>query len=265
MSFCEACGSSLGPADRFCLSCGKPLTDTAPINLSRPVSQSAAGAPSTSSLPRPTAQRRSHTARNLTLSGAGIAVLVIAIIFLWSSGITPETSLQKAGVAYKNGDIQSFEKYVGTQDVLNDWTDQALNRWLAANHPGTAGILLAEGIAGSVKAYAVPRLVHSAEQAVLSGGKPTLQSTGANATSSYMMGFLSNGVRALVDGNLTYQGVESHTSCGSDVCLAVRIGTPVTNTSLLANIRMRRSGIHWRIVAIQDIAELMQQLHQSPT
>lgn len=263
MSFCKFCGASLGPADRFCLSCGKPLTDTTPINLSPPVSPSAAGASSTSSLPRPTVQRRSHTLRNLMLSAVGIAVVVIAIILLLP-GFTPESSIQEARAAYKSGDIPSFEKYVDTQGVLCDGTDQALNGWVAAYHPGTVGILAAKALAGGIKIYAVPGAAHSVEQAMLSGGKPQVQSTGADATSSYIMSFLSNGVRALVNDDLTYQGVDSQTTCGSDVCLVVRIGTPLSNTPLLANVRMRRSGLHWQIIAVQNLAELLQQLQQSP-
>jgi hypothetical protein len=78
-----------------------------------------------------------------------------------------------------------------------------------------------------------------------------------------MTAFLSNSIRSIIAAKISYQGVASQTSSGSDAVLDVRVGSPLSSNPLLIRVNMRRAGDHWRIVAIPNIAGVLVQLHQA--
>jgi hypothetical protein len=92
---------------------------------------------------------------------------------------------------------------------------------------------------------------------------PAKSNEAANA-SDYMTDFLSSRIHDLLASQLTYQGVASQTESGPDAVLDVRVGSPIKTSALMVQVKMRRVGDHWRIVAIPDVAGLLAQLHSSP-
>lgn len=257
MNFCGACGKSLGPADRFCVACGEPTTPTVPVI---PPTNNAAEPVSIPPHPTPSPQRRSHIIRNITLILIAIAAVSIAINLL--SGPSPKDSLEKAGAAYLQQDIQAFDTYVDVQSVLDDWTDQAVSIWLAQNNSTVGQTLIAKGLVAGFKTFFIPQFAHSMEQEILSGRlADNPQTNNTDDTTSYITGFVSNGVRSLVVSQLKYQGVVSQTKAGSDAVLDVQVGSPLSSSPLIVKVEMQRVGDHWRIVAIRDAAKLMRQLN----
>ncbi|MGH9685771.1 MAG: hypothetical protein ACRD5K_01600 [Candidatus Acidiferrales bacterium] len=180
------------------------------------------------------------------------------------SGPSPQASLEKAGTALIKQDAPSFDNYVDVQSILSDWTDQATSSWLT-NSKSTGDTLIANGLIAGFKALVLPRLASSVEQQILShqvSDQP--QTSGADNTSNYLTGFLSNGIRTLITSQLKYQGVAAQTKSGTDALLDVRFATGLSSQPFIVRVKMRRAGDHWRIVAIPNIAGLLAQLRPPP-
>jgi hypothetical protein len=276
--FCIHCGAP-NPGDAaFCSRCGKAVAvrDAQPavpvqqqpqapaevlrsIEPPRAVPVQAAPAPSVPVLPR----QGSHVLRNLTVvAGLIAAVIVIAIaIALALAGPNPQTSLEKAGTALINQDVPSFDTYVDMQSILSDWTDQATNS-LLSNNNSAGGALVVNGLAAGFKSLLLPKLSSSLEQDILSHRvSDQSQTEGADTTSSYITGFLANGIRTLIESQLQYQGVASQTKSGTEAVLDVRFASGVVSHPFIVQVKMQRVGDHWRIVAIPNLAGVLAQLH----
>jgi hypothetical protein len=246
--FCTHCGASNPDHASFCTACGKQV-----------------GVPPPQSIPP---QPRSHRLRNLTLIAAGIAAVIIVVnlssIPSLLSGPRPEDSLGKAGAAFAHQDAKAFDDYVDVQSVLGDWTDQAASSLIGNNNSSIGETLIANGVVTGFKSLVLPRLVSSVEQEVLSNRPPDETQPGNSSdASSYMTVFITNGIRALIASQLTYQGIASQTRSGSDAALDVRMRSPFSSNPLIIRVNMRRAGDHWRIVAIPNMAGLLAQLHQA--
>jgi hypothetical protein len=211
-------------------------------------------------------QLRSHRQRNITwIAGAAAATIIAAVALSGPSlfsGPSPEDSLVKAGTAFAHQDAQAFDNYVDVQSVLGDWTDQAASSWLANNNSTVGGTLIANGIVTGFKSLILPKFVASAEREILSNHIPDQpQASSSDNATNYMTLFLTNGVHALIVSQLSYQGIASQSRSGSDAVLDVRVRSPLSNSPLLVRVDMRRSGDHWRIVSIPNVAGLLAQLH----
>jgi hypothetical protein len=274
--FCIYCGAPNPGGAAFCSNCGKavavpavqpalpvqqqpqaPAEPPRSVEPPRAVPVQAAPAPS---VPVPL-RRRSHVLRNLAFVAVLIAAVVVVAIAL--AGPSPQTSLEKAGTALINQDAASFDTYVDVQSILSDWTDQAASSWLSNNN-SAGNALVANGLAAGFKSLLLPKLAPSVEQEILShqvSDQP--QTDGADNTSNYMTGFLSNGIRALITSQLQYQGIAAQTKSGTDAVLDVRFATGLSSNPLIVRVKMQRAGDHWRIIAIPDVARLLAQLHQT--
>ncbi len=269
--FCIHCGASNPDNSSFCSGCGKAVAAptaqaTASVPEPRPVPEigkafEPAQPVSVSSAAVPTPPKpRSHTLRNITLIAVAIAAVIVAAILL--SGPSPKDSLEKAGAAFAHQDAQAFDNYVDVQSVLDDWTDQAASRWLANNHSSAGDTLIANGLVLGFKSLIVPKLASSVEQEILSNRTSEQpQSNNSDNATNYMTNFLSTGVHSLIASQLTYQGVASQTKSGSDAVLDVRVGSGLSSSPFIVRVKMRRTGDHWRIIAIPDVAGLLAQLH----
>jgi hypothetical protein len=254
--FCTQCGASNPDNASFCSTCGKPLAiQPAQSNAPQPVIIPPAQ-------PAPPQRRRSHTARSIKWIAGAIAAVIVAAYLL--SGPSPEDSLEKAGAAFAHQDAQAFDNYVDVQSVLGDWTDQAASAWLANNNSNVGDTLIANGLIVGFKSLIVPKLASSVEQEIFSNRVPDQpQSNSSNDANTYMTAFLSNSIRSLIAAKISYQGISSQTSSGSDAVLDVRVGSPLSSNPLLVRVNMRRAGDHWRIVAVPNIAGLLAQLHRA--
>jgi len=271
--FCIYCGSQNPENALFCSKCGKAVA-VAPSQAAAIAAQtqvpephrvpaqlvpgSPAPVPAVPTAPKP----QSHALRNVALITAAIVgVIVIAILL---AGPTPKDSLEKARSAFARQDTQAFDNYVDMQSILGDWTDQAAASWLANNKGSAGDTLIADGMVAGFKSLIVPKLATSVEQEILSSAAadPAKSSDATNA-SDYMTDFISSRIHDLIASQLTYQGVASQTETGTDAVLDVRVGSPIKTSAFIVQIRMRRVGDHWKIVAIPDVAGLLAQVHSS--
>ena len=202
-------------------------------------------------------------ARNMKWIAAAIAAAIIAAFLM--SGPSPGDSLERAGTAFAQHDVQAFDNYVDVQSVLSDWTDQAASSWLANNNSNVGDTLVANGLILGFKSLIVPKLALSVEQEIVVANRlaDPPQSNNPNDATNYMTAFLSNGIRSLIAAKISYQGIASEHSSGSDAVLDVRVKSPLSSNPLLVRLNMRRAGDHWRIVAIPNIAGLLTQLHRT--
>jgi len=272
--FCIYCGAPNPGNASFCSTCGKavaaPPSQAAPTvaaqqQVPEPQRAPAQFVPVSPApvpvLPNP-AKPQSHALRNVALIGAVIVAVIVAAILL--SGPTPKDSLEKAGSAFARQDAQAFDNYVDMQSILGDWTDQAATSRLANNKGSAGDTLIANGLVAGFKSLVVPKLATSVEQEILNSATPDpAKSSDAANPSDYMTNFISSRIHDLIASQLTYQGVASQTESGPDAVLDVRVGSPIKTSAFIVQVKMRRVGDHWRIVAISDVAGLLAQLHSS--
>jgi hypothetical protein len=270
--FCIYCGAPNPDSASFCSTCGKAV--------SAPVEQATASDPDREQLANPAlaptqvvyadlaparaslVSPRSHTVRNVTLIVVAIAaVIAVAILF---SGPSPQDSLEKAGAAFVHQDALAFDNYVDVQSILGDWTDQAASGWLANNQSSAGDTLITNGLVLGFKSLIVPKLAVSVEQEILNNRTSDQPQANDSDATNYMTSFISSGINNLISSQLTYQGIASQVKSGSDAVLDVRVGSPVSSSPLVVQVKMRRVGDHWRIVAIQNVAGLLAQLHPAP-
>ena len=273
--FCIYCGASNPGNASFCSTCGKAMAVRASqiagsvTEQKRVPEPERAAAPFVPAIPAPMhglpnpTKAQSHVLRNVALMAAVIVAVIIAAALL--SAPTPKDSLEKAGSAFVRQDAQAFDNYVDMQSILGDWSDQAATSWLAANKGSAGDTLIANGIVAGFKSLVVPKLATSVEQEILSSAAsdPSKSNDAANA-SDYMTNFISSRIHDLIASQLSYQGVASQTESGPDAVLDVRVGSPIKTSAFIVQVKMRRVGDHWRIVAIPDVAGLLAQLHSSP-
>lgn len=196
--------------------------------------------------------------RSVTVAAAVMAALVAAFIYL--SGPRPENSLESARIAYQSRDAQAFHEYVDIVSILSDWVDQASGAALTKTS-GAGEQALVLGAATLFKAIGIPYFAQQVETWLMTGQSPDSSTVAsAGATGAYLSGVL----HTLATSGLRYQGIAAESRSGTDAILDVNVSSPVSNQPLVVRIRMRPSAGHWRIVAIEDIAGLMRQLHLTP-
>jgi len=147
--------------------------------------------------------------------------------------------------------------------VLGDWTDQGVNMWLKQQNAGAIEQAAAQILAGTVKSAYLPTLSQSVDQVVVSGTLPDQSQNGSNdPVTAFVVNFISSIVRNIASSQLTYQGVQSKTVVNNtDAVLKVIVGSSLSNQPVIVQIKMRRDGDHWRVVSVDDLAGLLNQLN----
>ena len=259
-AFCRACGMPAAQGDEFCRTCNGALGPTSapfapPISLKPGVPPSVPPASAT-------AQPRKHRAGLwIGISIATAVVLIMAVILV--SGPRPEDSLDRARSAYLQHDQETFDKYVDVSSVLSDWVNQGVNGLLEGNHAGIAQRMIVQSAVQAMKDAYLPAMSQSVDQLVVSGTLAEQPRSGnSDQTNALLAGFISSGLRTLASSQLTYEGIRSRTISGTNALLDVNVRTSLRNRPVVLKIKMHREGDHWRVVAVQDLAGLLEQLDQ---
>jgi hypothetical protein len=264
--FCGVCGKHVEPGNEFCPACGAPLHHQA-----RPAYSGAAhqniGATVVDPREAITPVRRSHVGLWLLGAFAVLALLVIVVVAVVMSGPKPEDSLDQMRAAYLQHDQVNFDKFVDVNSVLGDWTDQSVNMWLKQQNAGAIETAAAQVVAGTLKSAYLPSLSQSVDQMVVSGTLPDQSQNGSNdQVTAFVVNFISSMVRNIASSQLTYQGVQSKTVVNNtDAVLKVIVGSSLSNQPVIVQIKMHRDGDHWRVVSVDDLAGLLNQLNITAT
>ena len=265
MAFCASCGKKSAVDDQFCNSCGAPLHHQA-----RPITSGSTQPDTATPIAMPVSAaapvRRSHVGLWLVAIFGLVALLVIVLIAVISSGPKPEDSLDQARAAYLRHDQTSFDKYVDVNSVLGDWTDQGVNVWLKQQNAGPIETAAAQVLAGTMKNAYLPGLSQSVDQMVVSGTWPDQSQNGGNdQVTVFVTSFVSSMIRNVASSQLTYQGVKFKTvTNNNDAELTVNVSSSLSAQPISVRIKMRRDGDHWRVVAVEDLAGLLNQLSPTP-
>jgi Double zinc ribbon len=263
--FCSTCGKPVGAADGFCKSCGSTLGAIGSAGAAPPTAAQAVAPVAAVPVVAQAAQvppRKSHAGAWIVLILALVIGIVAFAAVIENSGPKPEEAVDGARTAYLQHDQASFDKFVNVNAVLSDGTDQMVNNWLAQNKAGglvTAGAgLLTE----YVKTNYLPAFAQSVDQWVVSGTWPDQsQSSDNNSANSMAANFVSSMLRTVASSQLTYQGVVSKSVNDSTADLSLDMGTSMSSQPVVVKLRLQKDGDHWQIVAIEDLAGLMDQLN----
>jgi hypothetical protein len=256
-AFCRVCASLTDESATFCGSCGAPLQ---PRERQSGHERLAAPDPQAPVPEQPDPSRRPRTLIGVSIGVCVVAVIVLIFLFM-GSGPKPDDSLDAARQAYLQHDQANFDKYVDVSSVLGDWVDQGLSNFLQEEHAGVAQTFALESAMQAAKSAYLPAVSQSVDEFVISGTVPAeSQAGGSDIGSRLLAGFLSSALRKLASTQLSYEGVSSETTSGTNAFLNVKVGTPIKSDPLIVKIKMQKEGDHWRVVAVQDIEDLLRQL-----
>jgi hypothetical protein len=263
--FCRACGKQSPSNYEFCEACGAPLRGSVPA--AHPPSQPLAPVQQYAPVPPPIPpKRKSHVGLLVGVILAALALLIVVVVLVVLSGAKPEDSLDQARTAYLQHDQASFDKYVDVNSVLSDWTDQGVNVWLKQQNAGPIESAAAQIIAGTLKSVYLPGVAQSVDQLVVTGTLPDQSQTDQNDQATvFVTAFMSSILHSVATSQLTYQGVQSKTVTNDNAELTVRVTSPLSTQPISVRIKMRRDGDHWRVVAVEDLAGLLNQIGPSTT
>jgi len=112
----------------------------------------------------------------------------------------------------------------------------------------------------------LPGLSQSVDQMVVSGTWPDQSQNGGNdQVTVFVTSFVSSMIRNVASSQLTYQGVKFKTvTNNNDAELTVNVSSSLSAQPISVRIKMRRDGDHWRVVAVEDLAGLLNQLSPTP-
>lgn len=234
-----------------------PSLGTMPSHQEAPPASPAAAIPAT---PPP------QKSGNGVWIGIGIAAAIVLLIAAYLIfGPKPEDSLDQARAAFLQHDQANFDKYVDVQSVLSDWMDQATNGWLQEENASGLERVLAQIAVQSLKNAYLPAMSQWVDQVVATGNATQQpQTEGSDQTGAFVTNFISSTLYTLASSQLSYEGIASKSVSGANAYLNVNVGTPVSDQPVVVTIKMQRVGVHWRVVAVENVAALLQQLGQSP-
>jgi double zinc ribbon protein len=267
--FCRVCGNPSPAGHDFCGACGAPLRG----NLSAPPMQVQQAAPApqypqqvVSIPPPPAAKRKSFLWLWLTAAAVIVVIILAVIIIPFLAGPDPADSLDQARAAYLQHDQASFDKYVDVNSVLSDWTDQGVNGWLKQQNAGPIESAAAQILSGTMKTAYLPALAQSVDQMVVSGTSPadSSQIDQNDQTTVFVTAFLSSALRTLASSQLTYQGIPSKFVTNDNAELTFNVVSSLSTQPILVHVKMRKDGDHWRVVAVEDLAGLLNQINPMP-
>ncbi len=261
--FCRVCGKQSPAGYDFCESCGAPLhgNASAPPPPVRPQARPQQYAPTPSAIPPP---RKSHLGVWLGVIFGVLAIVIIVLLVALLSEPKPEDSLDQLRTAYLQHDQASFDKYVDVNSVLNDWTDQGVNEWLKEQNAGPLEAATVQVVAGAVKSAYIPGLSQSVDQMVVSGTLPDQSQNSDDKATAFLTGFVSSIIRSLASSQLTYQGVQSKTITNDSAEVNVGVSSSLSTQPITVRVKMHRDSDHWRVVAVEDLAGLLNQLGATP-
>jgi len=260
--FCHACGKQAPAGYEFCESCGASLRGNAAAAPAHPPASAQQYAPPPSVIPP---QRKSHLGLWLGVVFGTLAIIVIVLLIALFSGRRPETSLDQLRTAYLQHDQTSFDKYVDVNSVLNDWTDQGVNEWLRQQNAGALETATVQVVSGAVKSAYIPGLSQSVDQMVVSGTLPDQSQNSDDKTTAFLTGFVSSILRSIASSQLTYQGVQSKTITNNDAEVTVGVTSSLSTQPFSVRLKMHLDGDHWRVVAVENLAGLLNQLNAPTT
>jgi len=260
--FCRACGKQSPAGYEFCESCGAPLRGNAAPATLQPSAPAPQYAPVPVALPP---KRKSHVGLLVGVIFLALTLLVIVVVAVILSGPKPEDSLDQVRTAYLQHDQASFDKYVDVNSVLSDWTDQGVNVWLKQQNAGPIESAAAQIIAGTLKSVYLPGVAQSVDQLVVTGTLPDQSQTNQNDQATvFVTAFMWSILHSLATSQLTYQGVQSKTIVNDNAELTVGVTSSLSSQPISVRIKMRRDGDHWRVVAVEDLAGLLNQINPTP-
>jgi hypothetical protein len=260
--FCHACGKQAPTGYDFCESCGAALRGNAPAAPEKQPLPAQQYIPASAVIPP---QRKSHLGVWLGVIFGALAIIVIVLLVILLSGPKPEDSLDQLRTAYLQHDQASFDKFVDVNSVLNDWTDQGVNEWLKRQNAGALETATVQVVAGAVKSAYIPGLSQSVDQMVVSGTLPDQSQNSDDKTTAFLTGFVSSVLRSIAASQLTYQGVQSKAITNDDAEVTVGVTSSLSTQPFSVRLKMHRDGDHWRVLAVENLAGVLNQLNPPTT
>lgn len=197
--------------------------------------------------------------RNLVIAGI-VVILFLAVglgVKQHSKG-TPQYAIRQLAAAMKNQDRETFEKYLDVdrtvESMVDDLMDKAmaeLERAKAAGNPFAAfSFALGESMIDELK----PELIEQARSELLAVVDPDANTTDASDSDPLFEG-------AEHASDIRFGGFASIETNGNESTVGINLRFETLDTSMVAVLDMERAEAgHWRVVGIQEIDKLADEL-----
>ena len=272
MLFCQNCGSPLTPENRFCPKCGAPVAPAGPPQgayppqapppqdpgypyppqpppVGYPYQPTAPGVPPYQQgvmypPPGPPAvPPRSGSGKRIAWIVGGVMLIAAVVGVLWMTGVIfglgPKESVEQAHLAYDRHDVAAFDKYFDSESVLGDFLDQL------------AAVRTPNEEMKQVRAH-LPEVANAMKLAML-GLPPPVQTPEIHKLTDRPSAGLKEAMA-----KAAYKGITSESRTGSEATVGVKWGdaTGRKTETTVVDFKLRRSGTHWKVVAIPGLAKL---------
>jgi hypothetical protein len=263
--FCPNCGSPLTPEHRFCPRCGAPITPGGPPQAPQPQDPGypyppppAPGYPSQQPPGMPPYQQggmyppgppppmyqqpRGGSGKRIVWIIGGVLLIAAIVGVLWMTGVIfgigPKESVERFRVAYEKGDLPEFDKYFDSESVLSDFLDQA------------AAVRAPDEETKQVRAH-LPEVADAMKRALLGLPVPAQSPEVEKLTKDACESMRETRKR------IAYKSIASESRTGADAIVGVIWGdaSGQSTKTVTLDFKMRRSGSHWKAVAIQNLAK----------
>jgi hypothetical protein len=190
------------------------------------------------------AQPRSGSGKRIAWIVGGVLLIAAVVLVLWMTGVIfglgPRESVEQLRLAYEKGDLPEFDKYFDTERVLGDFIDQI-----------SVGRTPDEETK-QVRSH-LPEVADAMKRAML-GLPPPVETPEVHKLADKPSEGLTEMRR-----KTAYKGVASESRNGSDAIVGVIWGDATGNSTktLVFDFKMRRSGNHWKVVAIPNLIKAL--------
>lgn len=195
----------------------------------------------------------------LGLAVLGIVGLAVAHVLLQPD---PRDAVTQIRNAFEQRDVNTFEHYVDVHQVLNDGIDQMADSLASSTTSGseawakTATRIGARAMAEQLKPQMLPEMEDEVREFVSAGSWQAAGDPDESGDSHLLMYFL----HAALGSELVYEDCNVVSKWGDSAEVDVHVKSPLNNQPLTVKLKMQMDNGHWRVQAISQLPELLNQM-----
>lgn len=194
----------------------------------------------------------------------GLAVLAIAVFAVAHVLLQPDPrdTVTQIRNAFEQRDVNSFEQYVNVHAVLDDGIDQMADSLASSTTSDSeawakaAAKVGARTMAEQLKPQMLPEMEDEVREFVSAGSWRAAGDPDQSGDSHLLMYFLHSALGS----ELVYEDCNVVSKWGDSAEVDVHVKSPLKNEPLTVKLKMQMDNGHWRVVAISQLPELLNQM-----
>ncbi len=194
----------------------------------------------------------------------GLAVLAIAVFAVAHVLLQPDPrdTVTQIRNAFEQRDVNRFEQYVDVHGVLDDGIDQMADSLASSTTSDSepwakaATRIGARAMAEQLKPQMLPEMEDEVREFVSAGSWQAADDPDKSGDSHLLMYFLHSALGT----ELVYEDCKVVSKWGDSAEVDVHVKSPLKNEPLTVKLKMQMDNGHWRVQAISQLPELLNQM-----